>query len=156
MTQEAIPRYSAFATHVADMGFDEVADLFRRLSELSEGRACYLAQATRRLGPLKFRAGEHSWLYNDCPVPGTEDFLFWMMTPRLALEIALMAETRSMAFFEHVSATSKDPGARELAIELGREKESYVTWLRDSLAQMPLPFQPDEDRPGDPTAAQVV
>ena len=156
MTQEAVPRYSDFATHAADLGFDEIADLFKRLSELSEERACELAKATRRLGPLKFRAGEHSWLYDDFPVPGTEDFLFRMMTPRLALEIALRAEARSMTFFEHVSATSKDMGARELAIDLGREKGAYVAWLTDSLSQVTVPFQPDEDRPGDPTMPQVL
>ena len=156
MAQEAIARYGGFATHAADKGNDEVADLFSRLSELSGEQACHLAKATRSMVPPKFSAGEHSWLYNDVPAPEGDDFLFRMMTPRLALQIALDAETRAMMFFVQVRTTSKDSGVREFAIDLGREKESHVAWLRDSLSRVPMPFQPGEDCPGDPATPQAL
>lgn len=156
MAQEAIPRYREFAEHVAERGNDEVADLFSRLSELSEEQGCQLAKAARHMAPPKFSASEHSWLYNDVAAPEAEDFLSSMMTPRLALKIALGAETRAMMFFEQVRTTSKDPAVRELAIDLGREKESHVAWLRHSLSRLPMPFQPGEDCPGDPATPQAL
>lgn len=156
IAQEAIARYREFATHVADHGNDELADLFSRLFELKTEHAFHLAKVTARLESPKLAPGEYAWLCSGPTLPEARDFIFRMMTPRQALEIAVRAEERARAFFAQVLAASSDAGVRELAIELGRDEESHIAWLQDALARMPEPFRPSEDCPGDPATPQAL
>ena len=104
----------------------------------------------------KLAPGEYAWLYSGPLLPEARDFIFRMMTPRQALEIAVRAERRAKAFFEQVLATSNDAGVRELAIELGRDEDSHIAWLQDALARVPEPFRPSEDCAGDPATPQAL
>ncbi len=156
IAHEAIARYREFAAHVADHGNDELADLFSRLFELKTEHAFQLAKGAPHMGSPKLAPGEYAWLYSGPPLPEARDFIFRVLTPRQALEIAVRAEERAKAFFEQVRAASNDAGVRELAIELGRDEESHIAWLQDALARVPEPFRPSEDCPGDPATPQAL
>lgn len=156
IAHEAIARYQEFAAHAADHGNDAAADLFSWLAELEDEHAFHLAHVAEGMVLPKLAPGEYAWLHSGPPLPEAHDFIFRMMTPREALEIAVRAEERAKAFFEQVLAASNDAGVRELAIELGRDEDSHIARLQDALARVPKPFRPSEDCPGDPATPQAL
>ena len=156
IAHEAIAGYREFAAHVADQGNDELADVFSRLAELEAERAIQLAKVSAGTVSPKPAAGEYAWLYSGPPLPEARNFIFRMLTPRQALEIAVRAEQRAKAFFEQVLAASDDADVRELAIGLGRDEDAHIAWLQDALARVPEPFRPSEECPGDPAVPQIL
>lgn len=151
---EAEASYRELAARMADSGNDTVADLFRRLAEFEGEHAFHLAKKCLGLAVPLLAPGEYAWLDCGAPVPEARAFVYRMMTPRLALEIALRAEERAKAFFEQIRAEARDAGIRNLATEFALDEESHIVWVKDALARLPQPFQPSEDLPGDPTIEQ--
>jgi rubrerythrin len=151
---EAEARYRELAAHMADSGNDAVADLFARLAEFEGEHAFRLAKKSLGMEIPPLAPGEYAWLDCGAPVPEARAFVYRMMTPRLALDIALRAELRAKAFFEQVQAESRNKDIQELAAEFAQDEVSHVAWVMDALAHLPQPFQPSEDQPGDPMIEQ--
>ena len=61
------------------------------------------------------------------------------MTQRQALCIALDAEKRARAFFEHACRTATDPAARALAKEMAMEEAEHVALIGRMLQRTPEP-----------------
>ena len=59
------------------------------------------------------------------------------MTPRQALLIALGAEQRAQAFFEHVLLTADDPALRGLAREMAADEQEHVQLIERMLESTP-------------------
>jgi rubrerythrin len=153
---EAVERYREFALNMAEHGNEEVAALFRRLAEFEAEHAYRLAKKTAGMKLPKLAAGDHAWLDQEAPVPEARAFVYRMLTPRMALEIALRAEERAKAFFYKVLAESSDAGIREVAMGMARDEEAHVAWVTEALARVPQPFRPSDDMPGDPTIPQQL
>lgn len=134
---EAVARYRDFAGRMSDLGNDAVAELFSRLAEFEVEHAVRLAKKTTRMTLPRLVPGEHAWLERNAPLPEARDFVYRMMTPRLALQLALRAEQRAKSFFEQVLAESADAGIRELAVELARDEDSHIAWVSDALVHAP-------------------
>jgi rubrerythrin len=153
---EAVVRYREFAAHIAEHGNDTVAELFRNLAQFGTEHAYHLAKRTAGMTLPKLAAGEYSWLDQEAPVPEAHAFVMRMLTPRLALEIALRAEERAKAFFDKVTDESSDAGVREVARDLARDEQAHIAWVNEALARVPKPYQPTEEQPGDPTIPQQL
>jgi len=153
---EAVERYQEFAAHMAEYGNDIVAELFGKLAEFEAEHAFHLAKKTAGMKLPKLAAGEYAWLDQDAPVPEAHAFVLRMLTPRLALEIALRAEERAKAFFEKVLAESSDTGIREVALDMARDEQAHIAWVNEALARVPQPYRPTEEQPGDPTIPQQL
>lgn len=153
---EAVARYREFALNMSEHGNDEVAALFQQLAEFEAEHAFHLAKKTAGMSLPNLAGGEYAWLDRDAPVPEAHAFVYRMLTPRMALEIALRAEERAKAFFDGVLVESNDAGIRELALTMARDEEAHVAWVREALGQVPQPYVPSEDFPGDPTIPQQV
>ncbi|MBI4289848.1 MAG: ferritin family protein [Betaproteobacteria bacterium] len=153
---EAEARYREFAILMADYGNDATAELFGRLAEFEAKHAFELTKRSVGIEIPVIEPGEYAWLDDGAPLPEARAFIFRMMTPRLALEIALRAEKQSKAFFERVRAESRNAGVRALAAEFARDEESHIAWVADALAQLPKPFRWDEEFLGDPTSEQQL
>ena len=154
--REAAERYREFAAHMAERGNDELAELFERLAEFEGEHAYRLAKKTAGMMLPKLAAGEHAWLDQEAPLPEAHAFVYRMLTPRLALEIALHAEERAKAFFEKVLAEANDTGIREVALGMVRDEQAHVAWVNEALARVPQPYRPSEEQPGDPTIPQQL
>jgi rubrerythrin len=154
--REAVVRYREFAAHMAERGNDTVAELFRHLAQFGTEHAYHLAKKTAGMALPNLAAGEYSWLDQDAPVPEAHAFVLRMLTPRLALEIALRAEQRAKAFFDTVIDEASDAGIRETALGMAREEEAQITWVNEALARVPKPYQATEEQPGDPTIPQQL
>jgi rubrerythrin len=61
------------------------------------------------------------------------------MSPRQALAIALHAEQRAQAFFEHAYWSAADPAVRALAKEMAAEESEHVALVARELAATPEP-----------------
>jgi rubrerythrin len=153
---EAVERYREFALNMDEHGNDEVAALFRQLAEFEAEHAFHLARKTAGMTLPKLAAGEHAWLDRHAPLPEAHAFVYRMLTPRMALEIALRAEERAKDFFDKVLAESRDAGICELARDLARDEQAHVSWVREALSRLPLPYEPSESLPGDPTIPQQL
>ena len=151
---EAVERYREFASHMTEHGNDILAELFGRLANFEAEHAFRLAKRTAGLTLPKIGAGEHAWLDREAPGPDARAFVYRMLTPRLALEIALRAEQRAKAFFGKVLAETSDAGIRELALDMARDAEAHIAWVSEALARVPPPYRPSEEQPGDPTIPQ--
>ena len=154
--REAVVRYREFAAHIAEHGNDTVAELFRNLAQFGTEHAYQLAKKTAGMALPKLATGEYSWLDQEAPVPEAHAFVLRMLTPRLALEIALRAEQRAKAFFDKVIDESSDAAIREVALDMARDEEAHIAWVNEALARVPKPYQPTEEQPGDPTIAQQL
>lgn len=153
---EAAERYGEFALHMAEHGDDSVAALFKQLADFETEHAFHLAKRTAGMTLPRFAPGEHAWLDQEAPVPEAHAFVYRMLTPRLALEIALHAEERAKAFFEKVFAEASDAGMREFALDMARDGEAHIAWVNEALARVPAPYRPSEEQPGDPTIPQQL
>jgi erythrin-vacuolar iron transport family protein len=153
---EAAERYSEFAVHMAEHGNDSVAALFKQLAEFEAEHAFRLEKKTAGMTLPKLGAGEHAWIDQESPLPEAHAFVHRMLTPRLALEIALRAEERAKRFFERVLAEASDAGIREVAIDMARDEQAHIAWVTEALARVPQPYRPSEDLPGDPTIPQQL
>jgi len=153
---EAAERYREFAAHMAEHGNDTLAALFEQLAELEGEHAYHLAKKAAGMTLPNLAAGEHAWLDQEAPLPEAHDFVYRMLTPRVALEIALRAEERAKAFFEKVLAEARDAGIREVAQDMARDEQAHIAWVNEALARVPQPYQPSEEQPGYPTIPQQL
>lgn len=149
--REAAERYREFASNMAEHGNDTLAELFEQLAEFEGEHAYRLAKKTAGMTLPRLAAGEHAWLDREAPVPEARAFVFCMLTPRLALEIALHAEERAKVFFEKVLAEASDAGIREVALDMALDEQAHIAWVNEALARVPQPYRPSEEQPGDPT-----
>lgn len=152
--QESVSQYRDFAQRMSDLGNDVVAELFLRLAEFECEHAFRLAKKTEGMQLPKLLPGEYAWLDSGAPLPEARAFVYRLMTPRNALEIALAAEERAKAFFDSLDTESCDRSFRALVAEFSREEQAHIAWVQDAMDRLPRPFTPTEDDPGDPTIPQ--
>jgi rubrerythrin len=153
---EAVVHYREFAARMAEHGNDTVAELFSNLAQFGTEHAYHLAKKTAGMALPKLAAGEYSWLEQKAPMAEAHAFVMRMLTPRMALGIALRAEERAKAFFDRVVDETSDAGVRELARDMARDEQAHVAWVNEALARVPKPYQPTEEQPGDPTIPQQL
>ncbi|MBI4291869.1 MAG: ferritin family protein [Betaproteobacteria bacterium] len=134
---EAEARYREFGTHMADCGNDSLAELFGRLAEFEAEHAFLLAKKSRGIEIPIITPGEYAWLECGPLAPEARAFIFRMMTPRLALEIALRAKRQAKAFFERVTAESRNARVRALAAEFAGDEQSRIDLIAHALEQLP-------------------
>lgn len=154
--REAAGRYREFASYMAERGDDDVATLFGRLAEVESEQASRLEEKTVGMTLPRFAPGEHAWFDRESPVPEAHAFIYRMLTPRVALQIALSAEERAKAFYESVLAEASDGGVRKIAFDMARDEAEQISRMNEALARVPLPYQPSEEQPGDPTIPQAL
>jgi rubrerythrin len=133
--REAAERYSEFAERMADLGNDAVAELFDRLAGFEAEHLETLLRRTDGVALPIPAAGEYRWLDAAAPETAARELIFRLMTPRGALEIALGAEKRAQAFFEHVLTSAEDPALRAVAKEMAGEEQEHVHMVEQLLSQ---------------------
>ena len=135
--REAAERYSEFARHMTDLGNEAVAELFGRLAGFEAEHLDTLLRRTDGVALPEAAAADYRWLDAAAPETAARELVFRLMTPRHALEIALAAEKRAQAFFEHVLMTAADPALRALAKEMAAEEQEHVRIVEQLLARTP-------------------
>jgi rubrerythrin len=131
--REAAARYAQFAGRMAQLGNGEVAALFRRLGAFEAEHLAALRQRTAGVD-LPQLTSDYSWLDGTAPETMPLDAVLRDMTPRHALAIALQAEKRARAFFEHAGRMATDAAARSLAREMAAGEAEHIALIGAALS----------------------
>jgi rubrerythrin len=137
---EAVERYSEFAERMSDLGNDAAAEVFATLARLESEHLEELRKRTAGLDLPALAEGEYRWLDSAAPETAARELVFRLMTPRHALEIALVGEKRAAAFFEHVIVSAEDPMLRALASEMAADEGDHIAMLEKLLERTPSPI----------------
>lgn len=137
MEREAAARYAEFAQRMADEGRDELAGLFSQLQRAETEHLLALERRTDGIALPLLDRDRYRWLYTGAPETPARELVFRLMTPRQALAIALHAEQRAHAFFEHVYWVAQDPALRALAREMMAEEREHAALLARALEATP-------------------
>ncbi|MFZ5510190.1 MAG: ferritin-like domain-containing protein [Pseudomonadota bacterium] len=142
---EAMSRCSEFADYLEARGDEETAQLFRTLAQEDSRHSVVLAERMSANGPAPVPFWAHSWLDDGPAMPGSHGFVYHLMTPYHALNIALTAERRTRRFFEQVASQCADPEARAVAAEMVREEDAHIGALEQALQKAPRPLVSEAD-----------
>jgi rubrerythrin len=145
LEEEAALRFDQLADAMASAGNREVGTLFRRLAHYSR---LHLRSARERSGfhalPA-FQPGDFEWPDIESP----ETAAIWAADPFIgreqALQVALDAESASLAYYRGILETTTDPQVRAFAREFVDEETEHVTelqrWIALHRAGEPLPLE---------------
>jgi rubrerythrin len=137
--REAAERYSEFAERMDDEGREDLARIFGTLARAEAEHLDTLLARTEGIAVPAVAEGQYRWLDAGAPETAARELVYRLMTPRQVLAIALVAEQRAQAFFEHVYWTSSDPALRALAREMAAEEREHVAFIARLLEQTPEP-----------------
>ena len=138
--REAAERYSELAERMADEGRDALAEIFGALGRAETEHLETLLRRTEGVALPTIAGGQYHWLGAGAPESAARELVFRLMTPRQALAIALHAERRAQAFFEHVYWTAADPALRALAKEMAAEEREHVALVAQLIESTPQPL----------------
>lgn len=136
---EAAARYGELAERMSDEGREELARVFDLLAQEESEHLDALRRRTEGVALPQIAAGQYHWLDKGSPEAASHELILRLMTPRQALAIALHAEHKAQAFFEHVSWTCDDPGLRALAKEMCEEEREHAALIARLLESNPHP-----------------
>ena len=137
--REAAERYSEFAERMEDEGREDLARIFDTLARAEAEHLETLLARTDGVAVPEITDGHYKWLDAGAPETAARELIYRLMTPRQALAVALQAEQRAQAFFEHAYWTSSDPALRALAREMAAEEREHVAFVARLLEQAPEP-----------------
>jgi len=137
--REAAERYGEFAGRMQDEGREALADVFGLLARVEQEHLETLLARTEGIALPAIAEDRYKWLDSSAPETPARELFYRLMTPRHALAIALHAEQRAQAFFEHVYWTSSDPALRALAKEMAAEEREHVDLVSKMLGDTPEP-----------------
>lgn len=136
---DAVERYSLLAESMETHNNPELARLFRDLA-CAEG--LHAQEIRRRAGDVDgtadaARLGRRQDA--DSPEEAELEAAHYLMKPWHALQMALAAEQRALAFFSSVADSADDPGIRSMAAHLAQEEAGHVERVRRLLLKHPRP-----------------
>lgn len=147
METEAADRYLDFSDQMEVHNNPEVAELFRKLSYMSdELRDHFIALGSGlelpRIAPWDYRFECIELLAAD-----NMDDLHYLMTPHHVVTLALKCKQRLVEFFQHMSETRDDTEVSEMARRFMQAQAQHVALLEQWLTEHP---KPEEDWHEDP------
>jgi len=149
---EAVQSYKDLTTQMEQCGNAEVARLFSKMAELEAGHAQKIRDQAGEIELPDLAPWEYRWPGVEPPENIDLAGVHYLMTPHLALTLALENEMDAMAFFEAVARDCADERVRSLAIEFAEDERQHVAWMQDWLDKYPEP-EADWDYDPDPPAA---
>src|SRR5574340_171778 len=117
MELEAIERYGQFADQLETHNNREVAELFRRLSEIESLHAKRILAEMRWPSPPALPAA-YAWNSVEGPETAPFDSVHYLMQPYHALEIALRCEQQARKYYEEIAAGSAPKRVKTAAQEM--------------------------------------
>jgi len=139
LEREAAERYAELAERMRDESNEDLAALFAGMAALEAGHLAALQHRAAGIALPVLAACDYKWLGDAAPESAAHELVFRLMTPRNALLMALGAEQRAQAFFEHVLLVAHDPELRALAREMAAEEQEHVQLIERMLERTPDP-----------------
>jgi rubrerythrin len=123
---DAVERYELLATQMETHNNPELVAVFR---DLARAEAIHRDEIRRLAGDIDVvsHAGTMArWSKGESPEEVDLGNAHYLMTPWHALDLALAAEKRALAFFRSVVATTTDPRIKKMAEEFAEEESDHV------------------------------
>ena len=147
---EASERYRELAEQMRAHRNTACASLFGRLAELEQKHAERLKGETGGHALPKIPPWDYQWEGTEAPETISLGGNHYLMTPRQALELALINEERAQAFFVSISKRALKSDVQALAKRFAEEERTHVEliskWL-ESLPNPPKDWAHDLDHP---------
>ena len=131
--REAAQRYAELAERMRDESNEDLASLFGGLAALEKEHLEALERRSAGIDLPPLSGGDYKWLGDAAPESAARELVLRLMTARGALLMALGAEQRAQAFFEHVLVTAADPALRALAREMAADEQEHVLLIERML-----------------------
>jgi rubrerythrin len=145
MELEAQERYGYLAEQMDVHNNVELAKLFRELARVEGLHASDILERLMgmnlpQIGPL-----EYKWPGGESPEALDMGEMHYMMTPREALMLALMAEQNAFEFFDRLVRTSPDEDIKRFAVEFAQEEQEHVELVLGELKKYPETGEPPRE-----------
>ncbi len=151
---DAVERYDLLADQMATHNNPELVAVFR---DLSRAEAIHRDEIRRLAGDIDVIAQAQrmaKWRLGESPEAASLSEAHYLMTPWHALQMALAAEHRALAFFESVVETAKDPAIRKLADEFVEEEAEHVNLVHRLIRKYPKPADDWSSDPDPPVSQE--
>ena len=148
MELEAIERYAQFADALETHNNREVAQLFRKLSEIESLHAKRIL-AEMRWPSLPALPAAYAWDGVEGPETAPFDAVHYLMQPYHALEIALRCEVQAQKYYEDIAAGAAPRRVKLAAKEMAAEEAEHVALIQEWMKKVPQPA-PGWDEDPDP------
>jgi rubrerythrin len=147
---DAVERYDLLAGQMETHNNPELVAMFR---DLSRAEGIHRDEIRRLAGDINVVAHADrmgKWGGGDSPEEAELGAVHYMMTPWHALQLALAAEERALAFFTSIAETAKNPEVKKMAQEFVEEEAEHVNLVHRLLRKYPQPaesWSSDHDPP---------
>lgn len=155
LEHESAERYLQLSETMAVHHNVEVAELFRRLADMSDAHASDVTARAEGMLLPEIAPWDFKWACPGSPEGNCmeEGEVSYLMSAMQALEVALHNEARGRDFYAHVAHGSPDPKVRAMAAEMADEETEHVELLNEWIAkerQHDTPIPADLDPPNMP------
>lgn len=150
---EAVQSYLDLAAQMQQCGNDVVAELFAKMAELEQEHADKIREQAGDVKLPELAPWEYRWPGFEPPENIDTAGIHYLMTPYLALKLALENEMKALAFFDDVAGNNTDARVCALAAEFAEDERQHVQWMQEWLADYPAP---DTDWDYDPDPPNAV
>ena len=150
MELEAVERYGQFAEQLDTHNNREVAEMFRKLSQVE---SLHAKRILEEMGwpsvpalPVAF-----AWETPEGPETAAFESAHYLMQPYHALQIALQCELQAQRYFEDIADGEAPKQVRAAAAEMAEEEREHVRLIRAWMKKVPKPaagWDRDPDPPG--------
>lgn len=149
---EAVQSYQDLGAQMKQCGNLEVAELFEKMSVLEAEHATKITEIAGDIELPDLAPWEYRWDGLESPESTDLDGVHYLMTPHLALRLALENEISALAFFEAAANGSADKRVSTLALEFAEDEHQHVAWMQEWLAKYPAPDTEWDYDPDPPSA----
>ena len=146
---EATERYAQFAEQLETHNNREVAQLFRRLSEIEALHAKRILEEMR-WPSVPALPPAYAWDGVEGPETAPFDSMHYLMQPWHALEIALRCELAAQQYYESIAASRAPKQLRDAAGEMAAEEAEHVRLIREWMQRVPQPKAGWDEDPDPP------
>ena len=151
---DAVERYRLLADQMESHNNPELVKIFR---DLARAEGIHGEEIRRMAGDIDIvaHAQRISTLQGgESPEEADLSGAHYMMTPWHALQLALGAEQRALAFFTSITKVAKDPKVKSMAAELVEEEAEHVNLVHRLLRRYPQPGDSWADDPDPPVSQE--
>jgi len=143
LEQDSESRYRELAQDMADRGHVRLSELFEQLGSLESEQMLHWVRQSMGI-EIPIIETSDSWFGLGADEPA-QQFVKRMMTPRIALTLALSAERRAKEFFSQIAADCRHAAVRELAAQTVCRRDQHFELINSALARLPKPLTESGD-----------
>lgn len=154
MESEACERYGQLADQMETCNNALVARLFRRLENIERTHVKELEDICKNVTLPQLAPWEYAWQDNESPETIDIGSVFYQMSTRDAVTLAIDHEQRAADFYLGIAETAGDADVQGLARQFADEELEHVEWLRRWLTEQGSDASREVDDPDPPNSLE--